>query len=110
VRKYSGSAIPVATGTANYSYDAAGNRTDLGATYYVGNRLANFNGGFLTYDKDGNVTQKYGVQPNPHNTLYYWNPENRLDSLWYDGYLTVRYDYNALGEPVRKWINGASAG
>jgi len=33
---------PTNLGTVNYSYDAVGNRTDLGATYYAGNRLAYF--------------------------------------------------------------------
>ncbi|MGI9089864.1 MAG: hypothetical protein ACR2GG_02035, partial [Gemmatimonadaceae bacterium] len=94
-------------GWTRYSYDAVGNRTDLGATYFVGNRLANFNGGFLTYDADGNVTQKYGVQPDPHNQLFYWNAESRLESVSYDGYYTVRYEYNAFGQPVKKYRQGA---
>ena len=94
------------TGTTSYTYDAAGNRTDLGATYYAGNRLALFNGGWYTYDADGNVSQKYGVNPTPHNQQFYWNPENRLDSLKYDGYYNVTYKYNALGQPVLKYRQG----
>jgi len=52
------------------------------------------------------VSQKYGVNPTPHNQQLYWNPENRLDSLRYDGYYTVTYKYNALGQPVLKYRNG----
>jgi hypothetical protein len=85
----------------------AGNRTDLGATYYTGNRLGNFNGGWYTCDADGNVSQKLGVNPTPHNQQFYWNPENRLDSLRYDSYYTVTYKYNALGQPVLKYRQGA---
>jgi RHS repeat-associated protein len=94
------------TGSVAFSYDSVGNRTDLSATYFAGNRLANFNGGFFTYDADGNVHQKYMPAPGP-NQFFYWNPENRLDSLSYDGYYTVRYEYNALGQPVKKYRNGS---
>lgn len=94
---------------ASFTYDNVGNRTDLGATYYAGNRLGLFSGGWYKYDADGNVRQKYGVQYQGqpgHNQLFYWNPENRLDSLTYDGSVTVRYAYNALGQPVKKYRNG----
>ncbi|MGI8510540.1 MAG: RHS repeat-associated core domain-containing protein, partial [Gemmatimonadaceae bacterium] len=94
-------------GWTRYSYDAVGNRTDLGATYYYGNRLGNFNGGFLNYDADGNVSQKYGIGSNPHNQLFYWNPESRLESVSYDQYYAVKYEYNALGKPVKKYRQGA---
>jgi len=101
---------PTFVDSLNYSYDNVGNRTDLGATYYVGNRLALFSGGWYTYDADGNVHQKYGVNPNPHNQIFYWNPENRLDSLSYDGYYNVTYKYNALGKPVLKYRQGTLDG
>ena len=101
---------PTFVDSLNYSYDNVGNRTDLGATYYAGNRLALFSGGWYTYDADGNVHQKYGVNPNPHNQIFYWNPENRLDSLSYDGYYNVTYKYNALGKPVLKYRQGTLDG
>ena len=72
------SSCSTTTGTTSYTYDDAGNRTDLGATYYAGNRLALFNGGWYTYDADGNVSQKYGVKLTPRNQQFYWIPENRL--------------------------------
>jgi YD repeat-containing protein len=40
----------------DFSYDAVGNRTDLGAVLEPGNRLAGFNGTTLGYDADGNLT------------------------------------------------------
>lgn len=92
--------------TTTFTYDSVGNRTDFGATYLPGNRLQNFSGGWYAYDADGNVSQKYMVQPNGHNQLFYWNPENRLDSLTFDGNSTVRYEYNAFGQPVKKYRNG----
>lgn len=93
--------------STTYTYDNVGNRTDLGASYYAGNRLALFSGGWYTYDADGNVNQKYLVQPNGHNQQFYWNPENRLDSLRFDGYYLVQYKYNAFGQPVEKFRQGA---
>lgn len=59
------------------------------------------------HSADGNVTQKYGIGTNPHNQQYYWNAESRLDSVSYDGYITTGYEYNALGRPVKRYVNGS---
>jgi RHS repeat-associated protein len=91
-----------------FSYDAVGNRTDKNAVVITGNRYQQFNGLSYAYDNDGNVIQKY--DPSRFNRQYFWSAENRLDSLRQDSWYRVKYEYNALGEPVRKLkgdVNGA---
>jgi RHS repeat-associated protein len=93
--------------TLTYTYDAAGNRTDHSAVTIAGNRYQSFNNASFAYDADGNQIQKY--DPSRFNRQFYWSAENRLDSLMQDGWYRIRYEYNAFGQPVKKWrgdVNG----
>jgi len=83
-----------------YTYDAMGNRTDHSAVVIAGNRYQNFNGISIAYDADGNQTQKY--DPAVSNRDFFWSAESQLDSVVQNNWDRVRYDYNALGQPVRK--------
>lgn len=95
--------------TITYSYDAGGNRTDHTAVTIAGNRYSSFNNFSYAYDADGNQIQKY--DPSRFNRQFYWSAENRLDSVMQDSWYKIRYEYNAFGQPVKKWrgdVNGMS--
>lgn len=65
---------PLATySSASYTHDVVGKRTDMAATYFVGNRLAQFNGGWFIYGADGNVHQKYLIPPTGRKQMVSWN-------------------------------------
>ena len=83
-----------------YAYDPMGNRTDHSAVVIAGNRYQSFNGISIAYDADGNQTQKY--DPTVSNRDFFWSAESQLDSVVQNNWDRVRYDYNALGQPVRK--------
>ena len=89
-----------------FSYDAMGNRTDNGALPSTGNRYTTFGGSALSYDLDGNVIQKNNLAS--YNRQYLWSAENQLIRVTRVGVDSVRYDYNALGKPVRKLIGGSN--
>ena len=95
-------------GSESFTYDEVGNRTDLGGSAGLGNRIQSFNGTTFAHDADGNVTQKY--KPNVYNRLYWWSAESRLDSAQYNNWTKVKYDYDALGRPVRKWRGDPNSG
>lgn len=65
-------------------------------------RIQSFKGISFAHDADGNVRQKYNNN-NGENRQYWWSAEARLDSAQQDNWSKVRYDYDALGRPVRKW-------
>src|SRR5437588_760554 len=88
------------------SYDAMGNRTDHSDSVVAGNRYFTFNGAYVHYDDDGNVISKVGS----NYWQYSWDAENRLDSTVVNTWGMVRFDYNALGKPVRKVTRTASSG
>ena len=95
-----------AISTESFTYDQVGNRTDHGGVTGTGNRIQSFAGITFTHDADGNVTQKYVA--GGYDRRYWWSAESRLDSVSQTGASKVRYDYDALGRPVRKWREGAS--
>jgi RHS repeat-associated protein len=86
-------------GQTTFSYDSAGNRTDLGATRQAGsNRYGSFDGYTLTYDLDGNLTRKYKTG---FDQYLYWNAVGQLDSVRTNG-VKVAYGYNAYGVRIRR--------
>ena len=87
---------------STYSYDAVGNRTDLGATVAAGNRLTAFNGYTLAYDEDGNLVSKTG---NGTNQTFAWNAFGQLDAVTTNG-STTTFGYDGLGRRVRKTVDG----
>ena len=102
--------LTTATGTGlnqSWSYDANGNRlTETGSTPATftqaldSNRLTHINGSLTrtyTYDAAGNIL-------GDGHTLYTYNDAGRLSSATRYGQ-TTQYDYNALGQRVRKSNN-----
>jgi len=96
--------------STSYAYDAEGNRTSQVGSYGAGNRVLQFNGDTYTVDRDGNVLTDQNGTTGTART-YGWSGDGRLTdvTLNYPGGLTttVHYEYNALGEPVRRTVNGA---
>jgi YD repeat-containing protein len=61
-----------------YSYDGAGNRTDLSGTYNTGNRITAFDGCSYATDTTGSVTSRTcGSQ----TVRFHWTAENWLKAL-----------------------------
>ncbi len=97
-----------------FLYDAAGNQTQIVdsthgnaitvAVYLPGNRDSTF--GALTYqrDADGNRTGKSGAAT---AIQYGWSADGRLLSVTAGSYV-LNYDYNALGQVVRRRRNGTA--
>jgi RHS repeat-associated protein len=91
-----------------FTYDAMGNRTDLGGAPTTGNRYVTFNGASYSYDNDGNVIQK--IKSGSYNRQYHWNTIDQLDTAIKDGGYPTSFDYNAFGKPVRIKDGDASGG
>jgi len=93
------------TGTTTYTYDAAGNRTDLGSVVGAGNRLIVFNGDSLDYDADGNLIRRY--HPG-YDRRYTWSAENLLlgvrNAITGD---SVTFAYDPYGRLSRRMTNGS---
>lgn len=82
-----------------YSYDAAGNRTDLGATFEpLSNRYATFHGFTMQYDAEGNLIRKYNTSMDQRFT---WNSLGQLTSVNTNG-VVVNYGYDPLGNRFRR--------
>jgi RHS repeat-associated protein len=84
-----------------YTYDAAGNRTDPGASPVVssGNRVTQFKGYTLTYDADGNIIAKVG---NGETWAYTWDPFDKLTDVKLNGTLVYHFVYDAFGNRVNR--------
>jgi YD repeat-containing protein len=82
----------------DFTYDAVGNRTDLGAVLEPGNRLTSFNGTTLGYDADGNLMSK--TKPGFTQTLT-WTTRGELVSVTTNG-VTTTFGYDGFGRRVRK--------
>jgi YD repeat-containing protein len=97
-------------GTANesYAFDGVGNRTSShrSATYGYQpfNRMTSTSTATMSYDANGNMTQK--TEPGKTWT-YGWDYENRMTSVS-NGTQTVRYRYDALGRRTERYVDGTS--
>jgi len=95
-----------------YSYDATGNRLSFSNaggtdayTYAVSShRLTNVAGTSRTYDAIGNTT---AVGSAGKGLVY--NQANRLSQITQGGIVAQRYDYNALGQRVRRGLNATES-
>ncbi len=96
-----------------FTYDSASNLTEerdsvagtsIIGRYAVGNRDTSWAGVSYTYDLDGNRLRK---RTGSDSVRFFWSADNRLDSV-YSGGLRVHYEYNALGQLVRKSRNGVA--
>lgn len=92
--------------SAGYTYDAAGNRTDLGGSYTTGNRLTAFAGCTYKTDAAGNIVSRKGSSPCVQIDTLLWTVEGWLDSLKL-GSTGVKFLYDADGRLVAKRVNGA---
>ncbi len=87
-------------GGPTYTYDRTGNRTDRGAAVDLGNRLTGFDGYFLAYDENGNLTRR--VKPGVDDLTPVWNSLGQMTSAWRYQKGTVSYGYDAFGRRVRR--------
>lgn len=102
-------------GDASYTYDSVGNRTSVSRhnnlevhTYDYqldSNRLQRMNTWDYVFDPNGNTIS----DPQLSDTLQWqgtrafaYNANERLDSFYTDGVLVATYQYNALGQRVKK--------
>lgn len=92
----------------NFSYDAAGNRTDKNALVDAANRLRRFNGDSLLYDADGNLIRRYRLSDSSvFNQRLYWNSVGQLDSVATTrsgSTQIVQLGYDGFGRRVRKTV------
>ncbi len=92
----------------NFSYDAAGNRTDKNALVDAANRLRRFNGDTLLYDADGNLIRRYRLTDSlTFNQRLYWNSIGQLDSVATTrsgSTQIVRLGYDGFSRRVRKTV------
>ena len=98
-------------GDLQYTYDAAGNRRQVGgawartglpqpltgASYNANNQQLIFGAQVLTYDLNGNLTSD-------GTNTYTWDARNRLASI--SGPVPASFVYDATGRRARKSING----
>jgi RHS repeat-associated protein len=84
-----------------YTYDQAGNRSDLGAVIAWGNRLVKFNGDSLVYDADGNLVRR--IRGGADVQRLYWNSLGELVAAWTSGADSVSFAYDGFGRRARKW-------
>jgi len=99
-------------GDLTYSYDANGQRTNIGgsfartnlpapvssATYDLANRVLTFDGFPASHDNNGNLLTLEG-------DTYGWDVRNRLASLTGPG-ISASFQYDALGRRINKTFNG----
>lgn len=86
-------------------YDPVGNRLDNGGVYTTGNRISTFMSCSYAHDPDGNITTRVNC-PFPGPVTFSWTAENRLAGYSVGGGDTVTFFYNALGQLVRRDVNG----
>ena len=98
-------------GDLQYSYDAAGNRSQVGgawartglpqpltsASYNANNQQLTFGGQTLAYDLNGNLTSD-------GTSTYTWDARNRLAAI--TGPVSATFVYDATGRRARKTITG----
>jgi len=83
-----------------YTYDKAGNRTDLNRHRIAGNRLDTFNTDSLFYDADGNLIKRRRAGADIQRL--YWNSLGLLIAVWTSGSDSITFGYDSFGRRVRK--------
>lgn len=83
-----------------YSYDAVGNRLDMGASFGTDNRLLSDAGGTYGYDNNGNLITR-GTK------TFGYDSQSRLTSFNNTG-LVATYQHDYLGRRVAKTVNGVT--
>jgi RHS repeat-associated protein len=106
--------VTTSGGATAYSYDANGNRTMPGYVTGTGNELLNDGTWTYTYDKEGNVTQKYN--PSTGETWHYtYDNLNELTGVTdVSGtgttLMQVTYVYDVFGQRIEKDVWTQAAG
>jgi RHS repeat-associated protein len=97
----------------NFSYDAAGNRTDKNALVDAANRLRRFNGDTMLYDLDGNLIRRYRLTDSViFNQRLYWNSIGQIDSIRTTrsaSTQTTSFGYDGFGRRVRKTVGASTS-
>lgn len=101
-------------GSKDYAYDAVGNRTqrdwfktdsttDTQTIAYANdsNQITTEDGATITYDNIGNITQRTSSL-GQHS--FFYDDQNRLNSVHLDGQEVIANGYNALGQRVQKLV------
>ncbi len=92
--------------TRDYSFDAMGNLDSAGQLYdATTNRLTKAAGGFLTYDRAGNLTAKLGA-----GVTYGYDALERLVSVRQGAVLIARYGYDVAGRRIVKRVYSTATG
>ncbi len=105
-------------GDLTYTYDPAGNRTNVGgtfartllpdpiptATYDAANQQLQFGPNTMTFDANGNLA---AITEPPGTTTFTWDPRNRLVALSRPN-LTANFQYDAFHRRAQKIINAAT--
>jgi RHS repeat-associated protein len=103
-------------GNVTYTYDAAGNRTQIGGSfartglpqsvsstnYNATNQQTTFGDKTLTYDNNGNLTS---IVDASGTTLYTWNARNQLTGISGPG-VNATFVYDGFGRREKKTVNG----
>jgi RHS repeat-associated protein len=94
--------------TRDYHFDALGNLDSAGQLYdATTNRLTKAAGGFLTYDRAGNLTAKLGGG----GLTFGYDALERLVSVRQGAVLIARYGYDVAGRRIAKRVySGATGG
>ncbi|MGH7613079.1 MAG: RHS repeat domain-containing protein [Gemmatimonadales bacterium] len=104
---YEGTWVTVPAGSASFSYDAVGNRTDQSGAYGSANRIRQFAGCSYVTDSlgDGNVLSRTCGSA---VVRFWWTAESRLAALKVVGGDSLDFRYDADGRLVRKDVNGGA--
>ncbi|PSB14254.1 hypothetical protein C7B65_26655 [Phormidesmis priestleyi ULC007] len=95
----------VARTDENYTYDANGNRTNMGYVTGTNNQLSSDGKYAYTYDDEGNLKTRTEIATNVTGT-FNWDSRNRLTSVTDTAGLSVSYAYDAHNQRIAKTTEG----
>lgn len=87
--------------TGSFATDILPTPTTQKSTFDLNNRQTSYNGGTLSYDANGNLT-------NDGTNTYTWNARNQLSQITVGGVVQANYTYDALGRRTAKAIGGTT--
>ncbi|HET7616784.1 MAG TPA: hypothetical protein VFK27_07445, partial [Bacillales bacterium] len=90
----------------HYSYDAAGNRTEMTADgetttykYNAAGEMTKVGDSRYTYDSNGNLIQK---ESGEGTVKYNYTPDNLLSGVFFSDGRQVSYQYDGMGRKVSR--------
>ena len=87
--------------TGSFATDIPPTPTSQNGIFDLNNRQTSYNGGTLSYDANGNLT-------NDGTNTYVWNARNQLSQITMGGTVKASYTYDALGRRTAKAIGGTT--